>query len=124
MKKVTIDYVFNVSTSLLFKRLSSASGLAEWFADDVTVKKGIYSIKWNKNIQQAKVTVDRKNLYVRFDWLDDDKEFFEFKIEKSNMSKDVSLFIVDFVEDDETEEDAYELWNSAIEKLKRKLGMK
>ena len=124
MKKVTVDYILKTSASLLFKRLSTASGLSEWFSEDVTVKNGIFNFKWNNNIQSAKVVVDKKALTVKFVWLDVDKDFLEFRIEQSSISKELSLFITDFVEDDEDVDDAFELWDNLIGRLKTKLGLK
>ncbi len=124
MKKVTIDYVFKTSPSILFKRLSTASGLSEWFADDVSVNKGVFTFKWQKHEQAALVKKDAKKLHIRFDWLDEDKEYLEFLIEKSDLSKEISLFITDFVEDDEDENDARDFWDNIIHRFKRKIGLK
>ena len=124
MKEITVDYIFKTSTSLLFKRLSTASGLSEWFSEDVTVKNGVFNFKWDGNIQSAKIDVDKKTFTVKFDWLDEDKDFLEFRIEQSSISKELSLFITDFVENDEDEDDAYELWDNLIGRLKTKLGLK
>lgn len=123
MKEVTIDYIFRTTSKILFKRLSTPSGLSEWFADDVMVKGDNYSFKWKDYSQEAKHVSDRKKLCVRFDWLDDDKEFLEFRIDESSMSKDITLYITDFVEDDEGEEEAREFWDNTINRFKRKLGI-
>lgn len=123
MKQVTIDYIFSTSASILFKRLSTPSGLSEWFADDVNVKNDIYNFRWNKTEQPAKLKIDRKDLCVKINWLEDDKDFLKFNIEKSSMSKDITLYITDFVEDNEDLAEAFELWDSTITRLKRKLGV-
>jgi uncharacterized protein YndB with AHSA1/START domain len=124
MKKVTIDYIFPTSPKLLYKRLSTASGLNEWFADNVTVDDNTFTFEWQGYEQVAKFKNDRKNMCIKFDWLDDDKEYLQFNLEKSDMSKATTLYITDFVEDDETEEDAREFWDNQIRRLKRKLGIK
>ncbi len=124
MKQVTLDYIFRTSSTILYKRLTTPSDLSEWFADDVSVRKGIYEFKWNGTIQPAIMKIDRKNLTVQYKWLDKDKEFLEFRIEKSTLTKDLTLYITDFIEDTEDIEDAVEFWNNIIVRLKRKLGVK
>ncbi len=124
MKKVTIDYVFTISKNLLFKRLSTASGLSEWFADDVIVKNGVFNFKWDGTFQGAKFTINRKKSCIRFDWLDEDKEYMEFVIEEGSISNDISLIITDFVEDDEEDSVAIDLWDNQIDRLKSLLGSK
>ena len=47
--------------------------------------------------------------------------FFEFKIEMDEITKDVSLIITDFSEEDELEE-AKLLWDSLVSDLKQVLG--
>lgn len=123
MKQVTIDYIFRTSSTILFKRLSTASGLSEWFADDVSVDKGIFTFRWKDTQQSARIIKDNKKLVVRFEWLEDEKEYLEFSIEKSDLSKDITLYITDFVEDDEDENDARDLWESTIQQFKRKMGL-
>lgn len=124
MQKVVIDYIFRTTPNILFKRLSTPSGLSEWFADDVMVNNGTYTFKWKDHSQSANYITDRKKLCIKFDWLDDDKEFLEFKIEESSISDDITLYITDFVEDDEDDEDAREFWDNIIKRFKRKIGLK
>lgn len=124
MKQITVDYIFRTSPKILFKRLSTASGLNEWFADDVTIKKDVLTFKWQNDTQSAKRKIDSKKMTVRLDWLDENKEYLEFMIEESNMSSDISLFVTDFIEDDEDEDDAREFWDDTIKRFKRKLGLK
>lgn len=123
MKQVTIDYIFRTSETLLFKRLSTASGLSEWFADDVNVDNGIFTFRWKDTQQSARIVIDNKKYVVRFEWLEAEKKYLEFLIEKSNLSKDITLYITDFVEDDEDESDARDLWENTIQQFKRKMGL-
>ncbi len=124
MNKIILDYIFRTSPNILFKRLSTASGLSEWFADDVSVKNEVYTFKWNGHVQSGMIKIDRKALIVKIIWIDDDKEYLEFRLEKSNMSKDLTLYITDFIDEDEDIDDLKNLWESSIDKLKTKLGIK
>jgi uncharacterized protein YndB with AHSA1/START domain len=44
--KIQLEYIINCSPKVLFNRLSSASGLAEWFAEDVRVKGKRFTFIW------------------------------------------------------------------------------
>ena len=119
--KIQLEYVINCSPKVLFNRLSTASGLAEWFAEDVKVKGKKYTFVWDDSPQVAEMTLRRENKIVRFNWVDDEDSYFEFRISQDELTGDVSLLVVDFAEDDEQEEVA-DLWNAQIADLKQVLG--
>ncbi len=119
--KVQFEYVINCSPRVLYNRLSSASGLAEWFADDVRVRGNRYTFFWDGTGQVAEMALRKENKLVRFNWLDDENNYFEFRITQDELTGDVSLIIIDFAEEDEIEE-THELWNTQILDLKRILG--
>lgn len=121
MIKVQLEYVINCSPKVLYNRLSSASGLAEWFADDVRVQGKRYTFIWEGSEQTAEMTLRKENRLVRFTWVDDENLYFEFKISQDELTGDVALIIIDFSEEDEVEE-TRELWNTQIADLKHVLG--
>ena len=67
----------------------------------------------------------KNNDKVRFQWQnneeDHEKYYFEFKILVDEITKDVSLIISDFSDEDEIEESKM-LWNNLISDLKQVLG--
>lgn len=119
--KIQLEYVINCSPKVLYNRLSTASGLTEWFADDVRIKGKQYTFIWEGSSQIAEMTLHKENKLVRFTWVDEDDTYFEFKITRDEITNDVSLLVVDFSEDGE-QEDTEELWNSQISELKHILG--
>jgi len=119
--KIQLEYVLNCSPKVLFNWLSTASGLAEWFADDVKVKGNKYTFIWEGSEQSAEMTLHKENRLVRYTWLDEDDSYFEFRISQDELTSDVSLIIVDFAEDDEFE-GTKGLWDSQIADLKHILG--
>jgi uncharacterized protein YndB with AHSA1/START domain len=124
--KFTQEYIINISPNVLFSRLNSASGLSEWFADDVHVKGNKYTFIWNKSTEKAELVSQKKNKFVRFRWLDreetdEETGWFEFRIEVHDITGEVALLITDFCYKDE-EKDAKELWNKQISALRRLLG--
>ena len=119
--KFQLEYVINCSPKLLFNRLSTASGLAEWFADDVRVQGKLFTFIWNNAESLAEMVLYKENRLVRFNWLDDSDTFFEFKIYQDELTGDVSLVIVDFASSEEKEE-TIDLWNLQIADLKHVIG--
>lgn len=122
MTKIEIEYIMNSSSRVLYNRLSTAAGLSEWFADDVTVQDNIYTFEWDGSKESAELIGKKDLQYARFKWLEsEDDTYFEFKIQLFDVTKDISLVITDFVEDDE-KESSIELWESQINNLKHILG--
>jgi hypothetical protein len=119
-EKFELEYVVNCSPKVLYNRLSSASGLSEWFADDVSVNGKRYTFIWDGVGQEAELAFKKENLLVRFNWLDEET-FFEFKITRDELTGDVSLLITDFIENGELEE-TRSLWDSQIALLKHVIG--
>ena len=60
---------------------------------------------------------------VRFQWVDKtDGSYFEFRIQKDDLTNDISLIITDFAETSGERESAKLLWQSQIEKLRHVIG--
>lgn len=120
--KVSMEHVIRCSPKVLFNRLSTASGLSEWFADDVNVNGSVYTFTWDGSEQEAEKTLQKDGSYVRYNWLDeDDGVYFEFRISQDELTGDVSLIVIDYALEDEVEE-TEELWNTQIADLKHILG--
>ncbi|MBT3385575.1 MAG: SRPBCC domain-containing protein [Prolixibacteraceae bacterium] len=119
--KIQLEYVINCSPKVLFNRLSTASGLTEWFAEDVRVKGKQYTFIWEGSEQAADMTLRKENRLVRFSWIEEDDTYFEFRISQDELTGDVSLIIIDFAEEDEQEE-TNNLWDTQISGLKHVLG--
>ncbi|MFL2634201.1 MAG: START-like domain-containing protein [Candidatus Marisimplicoccus sp.] len=124
-KEFVIEYDFQSSPQLLFQYLSTASGLSEWFSDDVNYRGEKYTFIWGDSEEYARVLSKKINEKIRFQWIngeDDEKDyFFEFKIQMDEITKDVSLIITDYADENELEE-AKLLWDSLISDLKQVLG--
>jgi hypothetical protein len=60
---------------------------------------------------------------VKFKWEDDEdaNSYFEIRIQVDGITKDVSLMVTDFSEEDELEETKM-LWDNQISDLKKVLG--
>ena len=129
-EKITLEYIFKTSPGILFSRLSTASGLSEWFADDVNIKENIYTFMWDKTEQTAELLQKKENKTIRFRWLNEEddtpidneeSDYFEFKITVLELTGETALIVTDTVLPEE-KEDTIELWNEQIEQLRTKLG--
>lgn len=123
--KYELEYTLNCSPKVLFSRLSTPEGLAEWFADDVAVEGDIFTFHWSKTHASARLALVRENKLVRFEWTDPGEpasNFFEFRINVHELTGETALIITDFAEPEE-KEDAIYLWDTQISDLKRALGI-
>lgn len=124
-KSFKIEYDFHASPQLLFQYLSTPSGLSEWFADNVNSRGELFTFIWDDSEEEALLLQKKNNEKVRFQWVDDENDsddyFFEFKIMVDEITKDVSLIITDFAEEDELEESKM-LWDNLVLDLKQVLG--
>jgi len=121
----SLEIDFQASPQLLFQYLSTPSGLSEWFADNVNSRGEDFTFIWDDSEEYAKLLQKKTNEKVRFRWMNDEEDqddyHFEFKIVVDEITKDVSLIVSDFAEEDELEE-AKMLWENLIGSLKQVLG--
>lgn len=110
------------SPKILYNYVSNPSGLDEWFADDVNVKDGIYTFKWEGSEARAKLVHKREGQMIKFKWLDDpDDAFFEFEILTDDLTSDVALLITDFALPEDKDE-SKRLWDTQIHNLRQIIG--
>ena len=122
--KFEIEFVIQSSPQLLYQYLATPSGLSEWFADDVNSRGEKFEFIWDGAEEEAKLLKKKTDEFVRFSWDEnEDEHFFEMKIIVDEITKDVSLFITDFADEDEVEESKM-LWKNQVSDLKQVLGSK
>ena len=120
--KFELEFPIQASSQLLFKYISTPSGLSEWFADNVNFRGELFTFIWDDSEEQAKLLTKKNGERVKFKWLDDDtNSYFEIRIQVDGITKDVSLMVTDFAEEDEVEETKM-LWDNQISDLKKVLG--
>jgi len=119
-----LEYTFKTTPKVLYSRLATASGLSEWFADDVTVRNDIMTFSWDGSEQAAEILERKDNNCAKYRWIDDGEDtFFEFKLNKDELTGDLALIITDFADDEDEKVDDIELWDTQIQELKRILGL-
>ena len=118
----TLEYPVRCSPSILFEFLSTPAGLQEWFADKVDERDNVFFFSWNGSSQRAEVLESQEEKFIRFHWLDAPKEeYFEFSIEKSEITNQTILVVKDFAEKKEVKDQSM-LWDYQVKDLFHRLG--
>ena len=118
----TLEYPVRCSPSILFEFLSTPAGLQEWFADKVDERDSVFSFSWNGNVEKAEILETVEDKSIKFHWLHAPKEeFFEFSIDKSEVTNQTILTVKDFAEKREIK-DQSQLWASQLKDLFHRLG--
>jgi uncharacterized protein YndB with AHSA1/START domain len=120
-----IEFPINSSPQLLYQYISTPSGLSEWFANNVNSRGEFFTFIWDDSEEKARLSSKKTGEKVRFKWIDsDDKDtdyFFELNILVDEITKDVSLMVIDFAVENEIAE-AKLLWENQISDLKHVIG--
>ena len=120
-----IEFPVNSSPQLLYQYISTPSGLSEWFADNVNSRGEFFTFIWNDSEEKARLASKKTGEKVKFKWVDENSKdteyYFELHILVDELTKDVSLMVVDFADKDEVDE-ATLLWENQISDLKHLIG--
>jgi uncharacterized protein YndB with AHSA1/START domain len=125
MKRVSfnMEFIFRASPAIIYKFLTTPSCLIRWFSDGVDIQDDIYTFDWQGFEEEAELIDDIEEERLRFRWLDadDEAEYFEYRMYKSDVTGETILEITDFADEDEVDEQK-DLWNSQIDKLRKETG--
>jgi uncharacterized protein YndB with AHSA1/START domain len=128
-KLFTADYEVHASIKMLYPYIQTASGLAEWFADDVKINNQdkTFIFEWDNEIHIARMVAHRTNHFVRFEFLpeteEDEKDpsYFELRLEFNELTQSVFLKVTDYSDFDDVQE-LNDLWDSLVENLRKIVG--
>lgn len=121
------EFEFNASKKMLYPYLSTASGLAQWFADDVNINKtdNTLSFFWDGYETKGAIVAQRVLSYVKIEFVDDDAEddpsYLEFRLDMNELTQAVFLKVTDYSDMDDVEEMG-EIWENLIVKFKEIVG--
>jgi uncharacterized protein YndB with AHSA1/START domain len=120
-----IEFPINSSPQLLYQYISTPSGLQEWFANSVNSRGEFFTFEWDDTEENARLASKKSGEKVKFKWIDEDKKdteyYFELRILEDEITKDVSLMVIDFAAEDEVEE-SKQLWENQVSDLKHVIG--
>ena len=128
-RKFEFEFEINASAKLLYPYLATPGGLEEWFADKVVIDADkVYNLEWDDEDHYAKISTQKMNKHIKFEFLEDDKSneedpnYIEFTLEKNEMTETFYLQIVDYCDEDNEEDELFELWESMVNELKSIIG--
>lgn len=120
--KYQMEFTFRASPNILFNLLSTSSGLTLWFADSANIIEDVATFTWDGNDDTAYILEEVENELIRYQWdYQDEDEYFEFKIGKSEVTGDTILTVTDFAEEYEIEDQKL-LWERQIKNLATQVG--
>lgn len=121
--KFEIEFLLKTSPRVLEDKLTTPSGLSEWFAENVNIQNDIYEFWWNGSSEKAQLQQLKPGSRIRFKWLNDEDtdSYFEMSYKSDTMTNIVCLTVIDFAEEDDLD-DSKLLWEQNIHDLVRLLG--
>jgi len=127
-KLFTADFEIHASIKMLYPYIQTASGLSEWFADDVNISpEKVFTFVWDHEEHKAIMSAHRTNHFARFEYLPETKEdekdpsYFELRLEVNELTQTTFLKVIDYSDFDDLEE-MQDLWDGLIENLKMVVG--
>ncbi len=119
----TIEFPMNCSKPVLYNLISTSDGLSEWFADKVDAIDNVYHFSWDGGTpDSAEILDSAEDEFIRYQWeWMEPNEFFEFRIDSSPITGENILYITDFAEPGDID-DQTTLWESQIAELKHRMG--
>ena len=122
--KFELEFPIHASPNMLYTYFATPAGLEEWFADKVNSRGKMISFIWDGVEEKASILTSKNDHRIKYKWLEseDDESYFEFRIEVDALTKDVSLMITDFADDEEEAEESKMLWKNQIDELKHTIG--
>ena len=126
--RFVVEFPINASPKILFPYLATASGLSQWFCDDVRYIEGQrLNFIWDQENHYAEISGQRLNRGVRFVFLNDqrqavvDANFLEFTLDSSQVTDEVYLRVVEYSTAHDAEEQN-EMWEGLVSKLREQVG--
>lgn len=131
--KFQTEFEINASKKMLYPYLNSASGLSQWFAEDVTINEDkVFNFQWDGEDHKAKIAAQRTNHFIKFEFIsengntspdaiDEDPSYIELKLDMNELTQSVFLTIVDYSDSDDFEE-LQDVWESLVYNLKEIVG--
>ena len=127
-KLFTADFEIHASVKMLYPYIQSASGLEEWFADDVSISpEKVFTFVWDNETHKAVMASHRMNHFSKFEYLPETKEdekdpsYFELRLEVNEMTQTTFIKVFDYSDFDDMEE-LQDLWEGLVENLKTVVG--
>ena len=127
-QKFVGEYPINASRKMLFPYLSTATGLCQWFADDVNINNIDKTIIFILDGEERIAVIDsiKNNRYVKFRFPNEDEkpkenDTLEFRLEINELTQSVFVRVEEFTDTDDLDE-SYQIWENLLSQLKEIIG--
>lgn len=129
-KKITIEYPLSTkSPNIIWDMISTSAGLQKWIADYVEDIEDGFSFTWGEpwtqqDTKTSHILEQEKHSHIRLEWENQDEEgdFWELRIEKSELTGKLSLIITDHAEEDDIDY-IKEVWDKNLSRLHSASGL-
>jgi uncharacterized protein YndB with AHSA1/START domain len=124
-RKFETEYELNASRRMLYPYFNTASGLTQWFADNVTIDEDhVFHFYWDEEEYKAKMVAQRLNNFVKFEFLPDgspEPSYIEFNLQENELTQSTFIQIIEY-SDIEDQDEQMEIWTNLLSNLKLTVG--
>lgn len=125
MKRVRLDleYIFKASPAILYTFITTPACLVRWYCEEVDIQNDVFSFYWSGSRERAVMIDDIEEERVRFQWeyAENDDEYLEFRMYKSDVTNETVMEITDFCDEDEKDE-VKDIWDNLMNELRKECG--
>ncbi|HQX43467.1 MAG: activator of HSP90 ATPase 1 family protein [Saprospiraceae bacterium] len=115
------EFMFKASPSIIYLFVTQPTTIIRWFCDKVDNVGDHYTFSWDGDSEEATLVIDIEDEMVKYQWVDREEEFLQFRIYKTDITNETILEITDFCDDDEVQEQK-DIWEVYIKKFKTFCG--
>ena len=121
--KIDMEFIFKASPGILYQFLTQPENLVRWFAEGVDINDDEYTFFWEGSDETSMLIDDIEEERLRFKWKDsgEEDEYYEFRMYKSDITRQTILEITDFCDSSEVKEQK-DLWSQQIGELYNAIG--
>lgn len=125
MKRVQLEleYIFRASPAIIYAFITTPVCLVRWYCEEVDIANDVYTFYWSGTKERAFMIDDIEEERVRFQWenAENEDEYLEFRMYKSDITNETILEITDFCDEDEVDE-IKDIWNNLMTDLRKECG--
>jgi|JI8StandDraft_2_1071088.scaffolds.fasta_scaffold23622_2 uncharacterized protein YndB with AHSA1/START domain len=126
--KFVKEYEIKASVKMLYPYFSTASGLADWFAEKVkAIDPQTFEFHWDNEDHIGKIVAHRAGKSIKFEFVPEpsedtkDASFIEFKLDFNEMTSTTFVKVTDYSLETDVEE-LHKLWDGLVHTLKETVG--
>jgi len=121
--RIDLEFIFKASPTIIYNFVTTPACLVRWYCNEVDITGETYAFYWQGSSEVATLVDDIEDERVRFKWdeADDNEEYLEFRMYKSDVTNETIFEITDFCDHDEVQE-VKDLWTTLTTELRKECG--